>query len=155
MSELEILIIMCILSNKDNKNKSFKTLTVDALNDNLTAVINFIDSFLEESCCPMKTQMQIDLSVEEIFVNIANYAYGDSVGKAEISIGNNHGEITVVLRDSGMPYNPLEKEDPDITLSAEERQIGGLGVFLTKRNMDSVSYSYENGQNILTMKKTL
>ena len=132
-----------------------KCITIDATEENLSAVNEFIDGFLEEQNCPAKSQMQIDLAVEEIFVNIAKYAYGDSVGKAEISIENNNSEITIIFKDSGTPYNPLEKADPDITLSADERQIGGLGIFLTKKNMDTVSYEFNNNKNVFTMKKNI
>lgn len=132
-----------------------KTLSIDATTENLSAVNEFIDGFLEEHDCPMKAQLQIDLSVEEIYVNIANYAYGEGTGKAEVSIKDNNGEIAITFKDSGVPYNPLEKEDPDITLSADEREVGGLGIFLTKKNMDDVSYEYKDCCNILTMKKKI
>ena len=130
-------------------------LTVDATIENLAAVTEFVDSFLEENDCPMKTQMQIDLALEEAYVNIANYAYGDETGKAEIGISKNGDEVTIVLKDGGIPYNPLKKKDPDTTLSAEEREIGGLGVFLVKKNMDSVFYEYRDGKNIFTMTKKI
>ncbi|MBQ6265002.1 MAG: SpoIIE family protein phosphatase [Clostridia bacterium] len=130
-------------------------LTVEALNENLQTVMDFVDGFLEENGVSAKTQMQVDLSVEEIFVNIANYAYGNGTGTAEISVKSDGGEITVMLKDSGIPYNPLKKPDPDITLSTEERPIGGLGIFLTKKNMDTVTYEYSNNQNILTMTKKI
>lgn len=132
-----------------------QTLTVDATDENLHAVLAFVDGILEENGATMKTQMQVDLAVEEIFVNIAHYAYGDSTGKATIAVSCQNGEMTIVLQDSGTPYNPLAKEDPDVTLSAEERKIGGLGVYLTKKNMDAVSYEYRDGLNVLTMKKQL
>ena len=150
--QFDDLTMMC-LELKEESN--LKTLTVEATIENLTAVNDFVDGFLEDNGCPMKTQMQIDLSVEEIFVNIANYAYGDSTGTVEVSIENNDGEITIVFKDSGVPYNPLEKADPDITLSAEERAIGGLGILLTKKNMDAVSYKYQDNHNVLTMKKNI
>ena len=132
-----------------------KSLTVDATIENLNAINEFIDGFLEENGCAVRAQMQIDLAVEEIYVNIAHYAYGDSVGKAEVKVENNNGEITIVFSDSGVPYNPLEKDDPDITASADDRQVGGLGIFLTKKNMDVVLYEYKDGKNILTMKKRI
>lgn len=151
-TQFDDLTMLCF-KMKDVRNE--KSITVDATVANLETVNEFIDGFLEENDCPMKVQMQIDLSVEEIYVNIANYAYGDGTGKAEISIENNDGEITIAFKDSGVPYNPLEKDDPDISLSADEREIGGLGIFLTKKNMDCVSYEYTDGHNILTMKKHL
>ena len=134
---------------------SIKKLTVDAYNENLDSVMSFVDSFLESVECPVKEQMKIDLSVEEVFVNIASYAYGDEAGKADILISKENDEVTIVFKDSGTPYNPLEKPDPDITLSAEERQIGGLGIFLVKKNMESVNYEYIDGCNVLTIKKNI
>lgn len=128
---------------------------VPAETGKLNVVTEFIDAFLEERGCPMKTQMQIDLCLEEMFVNIANYAYPDSAGEAEILISESDGVVTITLIDSGLPYDPLKKKDPDITLGAEERQIGGLGIFLVKKNMDAVSYRYEDGKNIFSMQKAI
>lgn len=142
---------MCLEIKQNNS----KTLSVDALNSNLQTVTDFVDGVLEENGCSVKAQLQIDLCVEEIFVNIANYAYGDGCGKAEITVENSGGSIVLTFKDSGVPYNPLKKADPDITLSADERQIGGLGIFLVKKNMDSVSYRYEDGKNIFSMTKKI
>ncbi len=150
--QFDDLTMMCLELKEE---EDLKTLTVDATTEKLQAVNEFIDGFLEENGCSPKAQMKVDLAVEEIFVNIANYAYGDSVGKAEISIENNDGEVTIVFKDSGVPYNPLERKEPDVTLSADDREIGGLGIFLTKKNMDSVSYEHKDGKNILTMKKKI
>ena len=115
----------------------------------------FVESILEENDCPLKAQTQIDVAFEEIFVNIAHYAYPDGEGKAKIVVDAcpEFAEITFI--DSGIPYDPLAKADPDITLSAEERQIGGLGIFLVKKTMDSVGYEYKDGKNIVTIKKTI
>ncbi len=123
--------------------------------EKLDEVTAFIDAFLEEHDCPMKIQMQIDLCLEEMFVNIAHYAYPDGAGAAEILVSESGGTVTITLIDSGLPYDPLKKEDPDITLGAEERQIGGLGIFLVKKNMDAVSYRYEDGKNIFSMQKAI
>ena len=130
-------------------------LKIDAINDNLGKVNAFVDGVLEENDCSLRTQMQVDLVVEEVFVNIARYASGDEIGEAEISADIEDGVLTLVFRDSGVPYNPLEKDDPDITLSADEREIGGLGIFLVKKNMDEVSYDYVDGHNVFTMKKRI
>lgn len=150
--QFDDLTMVCLELKELGDNSTF---SVDATGENLAVVTERIDTLLEQNDCSPKAQMQIDLALEEIFVNIANYAYGDNVGKAEISAEVNDGELTLIIKDSGTPYNPLEKEDPDITLSAEEREIGGLGIFLTKKTMDSVSYIYENGQNVLTIKKKI
>ena len=132
-------------------------LRIEATKENLDDVLMFIDEELEKLDCSMKVQMQIDLSVEEIFINIASYAYFPDTGMAFISFESENGGSTVLISftDTGVPYNPLEKEDPDITLTSEERQVGGLGIFLVKKNMDEVYYKYENGNNVLTMKKKI
>lgn len=131
------------------------SLIVEAKNENLSQVNDFVDGFLEAHACPMKTQMQIDLCVEEIFVNIANYAYGTDSGTAELRLSEENRVVTLTFIDAGVPYDPLAKEDPDITLSAEERQIGGLGIFLVKKHMDKVSYRYEDGKNTLILEKKI
>ena len=132
-----------------------QTLVIEALQENLPRVTEFVDAFLEERDCPMKTQMLIDLCVEEIFVNIAGYAYPDRTGAVEIRITEENGVVTLVFTDSGTPYDPLQKTDPDVTLSAEEREVGGLGIFLVKKNMDTVSYRYEDEKNVLTLTKAI
>ncbi len=132
-----------------------KELHVPAEKESLALVNDFVDSFLEEHDCPMKAQMQIDLCVEEAFVNIASYAYGGDKGDATIRLEETDGTVALTLIDSGTPYDPLARDDPDISLSAEDRQIGGLGIFLIKKSMDTVEYRYENGRNILRMTKKL
>lgn len=102
-------------------------------------------------------RFKIRLSIEEAVENVVHYAYEDGIGWIEVGteLSRDNLLLTIVLRDAGTPFNPLEKADPDITLSAEERQIGGLGIFLCKQMMDSIAYSYENGCNVLTMEKKL
>jgi len=132
-------------------------ITLDATVDGIEPVTQMIDSVLEAEDCSMKAQMQIDVAVDELFANIAHYAYEGSTGKATVRIDVDSASrvASITFIDSGIPYNPLEKEDPDITLSADERAIGGLGIFLVKKTMDSVEYKYENNQNILTIKKNI
>jgi len=134
-----------------------KSITIEAKTDNLPEVLSFVDAILEENDCPVKAQMQIDIAVEEIFVNIASYAYEPGSGNADINaeVSGETPEFIISFADRGTPYNPLEKEDPDITLSLEERPIGGLGIFMVKKSMDKVEYEYKDGQNILTIHKTL
>ena len=134
-----------------------KELFIEAKDENLDKVLAFVDEQLEAYDCPMKTQMQVDIAVEEIFVNIAHYAYVPGVGSATIRAEVSEDQLAVSLTfvDNGMPYDPLAKEDPDITLSADERQIGGLGIFMVKKSMDDVAYEYKDGQNVLTIKKNL
>lgn len=134
-----------------------RELKVEAKVDNLTTVLEFIDELLEQMECGMKTQMQIDVAVEEMFVNVASYAYGDDVGMATIVVDErqNPHAVAITIIDTGVPYDPLAKEDPDVTLSANERQIGGLGIYMVKKSMDDVLYEYTDGQNIFTMIKNL
>jgi anti-sigma regulatory factor (Ser/Thr protein kinase) len=134
-----------------------KELEIAATTENLDSVLAFVDEQLEEVSCPMKAQMQIDIAVEEIFVNIAHYAYNPEVGNATIRVEIERSPLRVVLTflDRGVPYDPLAKEDPDVTLSAEDRQIGGLGIFMVKKSMDDVRYTYEDGKNILSLEKNL
>ena len=102
----------------------------------------------------MKVQMQIDIAVEEIFTNIARYAYAPGEGSAVIGVLAEPGRAEITFSDTGMPYNPLLREDPDVTLAAEEREIGGLGIFMVKKTMDEMRYEYSTGQNLLTLVKT-
>ena len=134
-----------------------KELDIEALVDNLDAVLQFIDTELEEAGCPMKIQMQIDLAAEEIFVNIANYAYDPETGPAtvRVEVDPDCSAVRITFIDHGVPYDPLAKADPDVTLPTEQREIGGLGIFLVKKTMDDIRYEYINGSNILTMKKNL
>lgn len=129
-----------------------KELTTEASIAKLDEVIDFIDSVLEEHDCPMKIMTQINVAAEEIFVNIAHYSGSE---KATITVSESGGMAEITFTDSGRPYNPLEKPDPDITLPAEERDIGGLGVFIVKKTMDSVNYDYRGGCNIFTMRKRI
>ena len=140
---------------KGEKNKKMKELTIKAAVENIDVVTAFINEQLESVDCPMKTQMQIDVAIDEIFGNICHYAYPLKEGEATVCVEVQREPQAVVMTfiDSGIPYNPLEKEDPDITLSVEEKEIGGLGIFIVKKTMDEISYRYENEKNILTVKK--
>jgi sigma-B regulation protein RsbU (phosphoserine phosphatase) len=133
-------------------NKTFPA-KVESLSD----VLGFVDQTLESCECPMKIQTAICVAIEEVFVNVAHYAYGDGEGDMTLGIGFDAAsrEITFRMTDKGVPFDPLKKPDPDITLSAEEREIGGLGIFITKKTMDTVKYAYENGENVLTMIKKI
>ena len=133
-------------------NRTFKART-DALSD----ILGFVDEMLEKYECPMKIQTAICVAIEEVFVNVARYAYENGEGEVTLGIGFDAESSTLTFRmaDGGVPFDPLQKPDPDITLSAEDREIGGLGIFITKKTMDSVEYAYENGENILTMVKKI
>lgn len=128
-----------------------------ASDETLYTVLGEIERLLDANKCPETLKMAMLVAVEEIFVNIAHYAYGGTPGEAVIrlDIVPDPKCCRIVFRDKGIPYNPLEKADPDITLSAEERQIGGLGIYMVKQSMDKVEYRYEDGCNILTIEKYL
>lgn len=130
-------------------------ITVEAVIENLQTVIDFATEHLEARDCSMKVIMQMELVIEEIFVNIANYAYNPETGVATFGMEfeSNPNAVLMTFIDSGKPYNPLEKTDPDTTLGVDERDIGGLGIFLVKKNVDELAYEYADGKNILHMKK--
>ena len=131
-------------------------ITIAATLDNLDTVLAFVDQQMEEAGCAMKLMAQVDMAVEEIFVNIARYAFSpERKGEATVrcSVGGSPLQVTIQFLDDGVPFNPLAKKDADITLSAEERGIGGLGILMVKRSMDAVDYTYEDGKNILTIQK--
>ena len=156
--QFDDITMLCVEFNrKIGDDGSVKELTVKAVLENIEAVTDFVDEQLHELDCPMKAEMQINVAIDEIFSNIARYAYGDSVGDAAVrfSYSENGRTVTLTFTDSGIPYNPIKNEDPDITLSAEERQIGGLGIYLVKKTMDEVSYEYKNDKNILTIRKNI
>ena len=131
--------------------------TFPAKTEALPDILGFVEETLEGYGCSMKIQMAVSVAIEEVFVNVARYAYGDGEGDMNLGIWFDKENRTITFRmtDKGVPFDPTKKPDPDITLSAEEREIGGLGIFIAKQTMDSVTYAYENGKNILTMIKTL
>lgn len=132
-------------------------LTLQASLEKLDEVLAFVEENLEKNDCPMKVLMQVQIAVEEIFVNIAHYAYDSEQGTATIrvEVGGDPLQVIITFIDQGVPYDPLQKEDPDVTLSAEDRQIGGLGIFMVKKSMDDVKYEYADGKNILTISKKI
>ena len=150
-------ITMLMLDYKKNESDEVYEKVFPAKENALSEVLQFVEETLESIDCPMKTTTALCVAVEEVFVNVAHYAYGEGEGDVKLSICLSKADNTVTFRisDKGIPFDPLKKTDPDITLSAEEREIGGLGIFITKKTMDTVSYSYENGENILTMTKKL
>lgn len=132
-----------------------KELTVEATVDNLEKVTSFVNEQLENLSCPMKAQMQIDIAIDELFSNIAYYAYQPKTGNAtvQIEVVNEPLAVVITFIDEGTPYDPLSRENPDTSLSAEERQIGGLGIYMVRKSMDEISYEYREGKNILKIKK--
>ena len=134
-----------------------RELTLPATVENIETVTDFVNEYLDEVGCPMKVQMQVAVVIDEIFSNIAHYAYAPSVGDVTVSVAANKETKVLMLSfaDRGVAYNPLVKEDPDVTLSAEERQIGGMGIFMVKKLMDDITYEYVEGRNVLTVWKKI
>lgn len=134
-----------------------KELTLSATVENIETVTEFVNAQLELMNCPIKAQMQIDIAIDELFGNIAHYAYNTEVGSATVRVEVSEAPLAVIITfiDNGVPYDPLGKDDPDITLSAEEREIGGLGIYMVKQSMDEITYEYKDGQNILKIKKNI
>ena len=134
-----------------------KEITLAATVENIETVTEFVNAQLELIDCPIKVQMQIDIAIDELFGNIAHYAYNTEVGNATVRVEISEAPLAVIITfiDNGVPYDPLGKDDPDITLSAEEREIGGLGIYMVKKSMDEITYEYKDGQNILKIKKNI
>ena len=129
--------------------------TFKATDGEYPTVSEYVETWLEEHDCPMKVAMQITVALEEVFVNVAHYAYPNPPGELDIGLDLEDGMITLCFMDSGIPFDPLAKPDPDVTLSAEERDIGGLGIYMVKKTMNDVTYEYKDGKNILTLKKSI
>lgn len=134
-----------------------KELKVEATIDNIPVVTEFVTSQLDEMSCIPKAKTQIRIAIDEIFGNIAHYAYEGKTGPVWIRVEQceEQGAVVITFTDEGIPYNPCEKSDPDISLSIEERQIGGLGIYMVKKLMDDVWYEYKEGKNMLSMKKII
>ena len=134
-----------------------KELNISATVENIPVVTAFVDEQLEALNCPLKAQMQIDIAIDELFGNIAQYAYNPDIGSATVRVEVSEDPLAVIITfiDGGIPYDPLKADDPDITLSAEDRPLGGLGIYMVKKSMDAIIYEYRDGKNILSIKKTL
>ena len=134
-----------------------KEMNIEATIDNIPTVTAWVDEQLEVLDCPMKAQMQIDIAIDELFSNIARYAYNPETGPAtvRVEVAENPMAVVITFIDKGIPYDPLKQEYPNTHLPAEEREIGGLGIFMVKKTMDDITYEYKDGQNILTIKKNI
>ena len=134
-----------------------KEITIAATVENIDVVTDFVNEQLESCDCPIKAQMQIDIAIDELVSNIARYAYNPETGDATVRVEVVEDPMAVVITfiDKGIPYDPLKKADPNTALSAEEREIGGLGIFMVKQTMDDITYEYKDGQNILKIKKKI
>ena len=127
--------------------------TFSAAVEQLDEAMAFVEGELEKLGCPMKTVMQISVCVEEIFVNVAHYAYGEETGCVTVTVDGGEGAVSITFTDEGIPFDPLAQKEPDITLSAEERDVGGLGILMVKRYMDALIYNRYENRNIFTIKK--
>lgn len=134
-----------------------KELTVEATVESIPVITEFVDEQLAQYNCPMKAQAQIDIAIDELFSNIVHYAYHPGTGPATVRVEVLQEPLAVVITfiDQGVPYDPLAKEDPDVTLSAQDRQIGGLGIYIVKKNMNEITYEYKDGKNILKIRKEI
>ncbi len=134
-----------------------REITVAAAVEEVSRVTDFVNARLAELGCPERTRIQVDVAVDEIFSNIANYAYGPERGEATVRVDVEEEPLCVVLSfvDRGRPFDPLSRGDPDITLPAAERPIGGLGLFMVRQTMDGVEYACRDGRNILTIRKRI
>ena len=146
-----------LLTPASQRGKHMKELIIEAKRENLPTVLAFVDEQLEAAGCPMLTQTSIDVAVEEVFINIASYAYELESGTAvvQVTVMDDPLSVEITFIDNGNPYDPLKKEDPDITLPKQKRKKGGLGIFMVKKTMDNVTYEYKDGKNILTITKNL
>ena len=134
-----------------------KELTLPAAKENIPDVIDFVNRELESVGCPMKTEAQIDIAIDELYSNIANYGCDENSGEVTVLLETETDSrtVTITFVDNGRPFDPLSRPDPDVTLKARERKIGGLGIYMVKKSMDDVCYEYREGKNILTIRKTL
>lgn len=132
-------------------------LTLEALVQNMRAVLDFVSGKLEQYDCSPVARMTVETAVEELFLNIANYAYSPGTGAVTVRVETVREPLSIAITfmDGGVPYNPLAMEDPDPDLIAENRSIGGFGIFMVKSTMDAVTYEYKNGRNVLMIRKNL
>lgn len=147
----------------EDSDRETKQITVEAVAGNLDIVIEFVNELLKRLGCPLKVQTGIDIAIDELFGNIAHYAYGsdtgpvtvraDATGCVDPEVAGSSRAVTISFIDQGTPFNPLSWPEPDVTLSAEKRKVGGLGIYIVKKSMDEVSYEYKEGKNILRVKK--
>ena len=153
--QFDDITMLMLKYQKEKKCEQMLEKKFQANENQLTAVLQFVETEMEEHEFPMKLAMQISVCVEEIFTNIARYAYTKTEEDVTLGIKYEENELTMRFVDHGIPFDPLAKKDPDISLSADERKIGGLGIFIVKKTMDDVNYEYKSGKNILTIKKKI
>ena len=156
--QFDDLTMLCLVyKGPETAGDAMDELTVKATAENITEVTAFIDERLDALECPVKTRREIDVAVDELFGNISRYAYAPDTGDATVRFAyeKETGMVSITFLDRGIPFDPLSREEPDTTLPAAERKIGGLGIFLVKKTMDSFEYQYENGMNTVTIRKRI
>ena len=156
--QFDDLTMLCLKyegPQEDIEEEDMEKLTIQATDENLEKARDFVRDFMERAGCSPKSIMQAEIAVEEIFVNVAHYAYAPDVGDVELKLKTSGGAILLTFTDCGVKYNPLEKENPDVTLSADDREIGGLGIFMVKKLVDNMTYEYKDGKNILILEKKI
>ena len=123
---------------------------------NLKLLTGFIESSLKKITSNFELLHDLILASEEIIVNIILYSYPEEKGLIKVWIFlDKNSFVSIVIKDHGQPFNPLEKQEPDLAASLDQRAIGGLGIFLVKKLVDDISYCRKNNSNILILKKKL
>ena len=152
--QFDDLTMLCLhyIGTPTKEGSPVKKLELDAAVDSIEVITDFVNAELEAMDCPMKAQMQIDVAIDEVFANIANYS-GSTRATVFFEAQDEPRGAVITFVDRGMPFNPLENKDPDTSLSAEERQIGGLGIFLVKKTMDEMRYERRGDENVLRITK--
>ena len=130
-------------------------LRIPAKLESMDVILAFVSLLLDINGCSTKARTQLRMAIEELYVNVTLYAYPSQDGWAEMRGSVDNGVVTFKLIDAGRPFDPLAKDDPDIMLSGEEREIGGLGIYMVKTMMDEMEYEYRDGCNRLTLRKQL
>ncbi len=144
-----------VVSFPGREGAEVKELTVKASVGNIPAVMDFVNGELERLSCPKKPRIQINIATDELFANIALYAYAPSTGEVTVRVEpvTEPAGVVISFIDTGVPFDPLMREDPDTSSPAEERKPGGLGIFLVKKTMDEMIYERDSGRNVLSIRK--
>ena len=153
--QFDDLTLLAFDYSPKDKEKNTVERTYDATDENLRTVIAFVEEELEKNEASMKDIMTITVAVEEIFVNICHYAYPGRVGKATVGMNFDEHDVSIYFIDSGIPFDPLAKPDPNVNAKLEDRSIGGLGIYMVKKSMDECSYERRNNENYFVMRKAI
>lgn len=139
------------------REEASKELTVMAEAENIDKITSFVNKQIKRLGGTKRAMVQIEVALDELFANICNYAYDDGVGHVTVRVQDvpEQNSVCITLEDEGMPFDPLAREDPDVTLGLHERGVGGLGIYMVKKTMDDVRYEYRDGLNMLTVVKSL